>query len=138
MSPIVPVHQQPLLPTHVRSAIAPVRQAVGPVPAGSRADQPVLRLKGIFNCAPEWATVRRRVLGAAAVIGVFSLLYVTVLQSLLHWEHPSQHAGASQARLQSGLDAAQKLWVNPLDATSHSTRLLHPGCAVHSPAYHQR
>lgn len=108
MPTIVPVHQQPLLPTHVRSAHTPVRQAADPVPADSRTDQPVLRLKGICNCAPEWSTVRRTVIGAAAVIGVFSLLYVTVLQSPLHWDHPSQQAGASQARLQSGLDAAQK------------------------------
>lgn len=108
MPPIVPVHQQPLLPIHVRSAPAPVLHADNPAPSSSHTDRSVLRLRGICNCVPEWATVRRTVIGAAAVIGVLSLLYVTVLQSPLHWDHPSQQAGASQARLQSGLDAAQK------------------------------
>lgn len=108
MSPIVPVHQRPLLPTHVRSAPAPVRQAERPAAACKPTDQPALRPGNICNCAPEWATVRRTVLGAAAGMGVLSLLYVAVLRSPLHWDHPSQQAGASQARLQSGLDAARK------------------------------
>lgn len=108
MPRIVPVHQRPLLPTHVRSVPAPVSQAERSAAAGKPTDQPALRPKSICNCAPEWTTVRRTVIGAAAVIGVFSLLYVAALQSPLHWDHPSQQAGASQARLQSGLDAAQK------------------------------
>ncbi len=108
MPSIVPGHQHPLLPTYVRSASAPVRQAERPAAAGKPTDQPALRPKSISNCAPEWATVRRTVIGATAVIGVFSLLYVAALQSPLHWDHPSQQAGASQARLQSGLDAARK------------------------------
>ena len=108
MPPIAAVHTHPLLPTHIPQASSAAGSSSSPSIPNPSLDGLALHLTTVGNRAPGWATVRNTVVGGAALIAVLALLYVTMLQSPLHWDHPAQQAGSAQARLQLGLDAAQK------------------------------